>query len=133
MNDEYVEAYVEFLRYAQKRHEDTNLGIVNLEDCPAVDPSSLTSLSTIDRLNNAQLKPNCAEHALMMISPEFTMDQLHAQGKELYNKTFRKLMLTEVHPDKAAAGVKEEEIEKAAINLNVAKDTLDKWVARNLG
>jgi ankyrin repeat protein len=121
-------AIEEYLRFVQQRYK-IEQEVLSADKCPYVDPSTLTKLTALERLNHPELKPNCPEHALMMLSPNFTMDQLKAEGVGLYKNTYRQLMLKEVHPDKAIGD--KEAIERAAANLNVAKTTLGKWVERN--
>lgn len=128
-NDEeaFFEAYTEYLRFLRERY---NIGeeIIDVSNCATIDPAALIGLTTVERLRKPELNPQCPEHALMMMSPDLNMDQLREQGAALYRKAFRDMMLKEVHPDKAGAS---EEIKEAAVRLNAARDTLDRWVERN--
>lgn len=128
-NDEeaFFEAYTEYLRFLKDRYNIGNDSI-DLSLCEKVDPSTLVSLNTVERLRKPELNPQCPEHALMMLSPTFTMDELRSQGTALYKKAFRTMMMKEVHPDKAGSS---EEIKEAAVRLNAARETLDKWVEKN--
>lgn len=103
------EEYLEFLR------------------CPPVDPKKLTSLSTIERLNEPKLEPECPKHALMMMSPEFTMEQLKTQGDSLYKRTYRQMML-EIHPDKVKS---DPSTLQATTRLGSAAATLKTWVEKH--
>ncbi len=125
--DAYVEAWADYLNFIQDRY---NIGDESLDvsQCAQINSSILAGLSTVERLRKPELNPKCPEHALMMMSPDFTMDALRAQGVSLYKKVYREMMLKEVHPDKAGSS---KEIEEAAVRLNAASETLKKWVEKN--
>lgn len=128
-NDEeaFFEAYAEYLRFIKDRYKIGDEPI-DVSLCAEVKPSTLAGLSTVERLRKPELNPQCPEHALLMMSPNFTMGQLRSDGNELYKNVYREMMRREVHPDKAG---RSKEIEEAAVRLNAAKETLTKWVERN--
>jgi ankyrin repeat protein len=126
--EEYEEAYVEFINFMNDRYK-TNDNSANENHFVKIDPLELKSLSSIERLRKPELDPNRPEHALMMISPDFNMEQLRTSGKSLYIKTYRQLMLKEIHPDKVGSST---QVQEAAVRLNLAKSTLDNWVSENI-
>ena len=125
--DAYLEAYADYLRFLKDRY-NINDESIDISQCAEIQPSTLAGLSTVERLRNPELNPQCPEHALMMMSPNFTMKELQKQGVALYKKAYREMMLKEVHPDKAGSS---KEIEEAAVRLNAARDTLKRWVENN--
>ncbi len=122
--DAYHEAYQEYLRFMKDRYKIGD-DPIDVSQCEDIHPSTLAGLSTLDRLRKPELNPQCPEHALMMISPSFTMEALKKEGASLYKGAFRQLMRTEVHPDKAGSS---EEVKEAAVRLNAASETLKNWV-----
>lgn len=125
-DDAYIEAYSDYLRFLKYRY-NINDGSIDISECAEIQPSTLAGLSTVERLRKPELNPQCTEHALMIMSPNFTMKELQEQGAALYKKAYREMMLKEVHPDKAGSS---EEIKEAAVRLNAASDTLKKWIER---
>lgn len=124
--DAYYEAYADYLRFMQDRYNIGN-DVIDISQCAKIDPATLKGISDIDRLRRSELNPKCPEHALMMISPDFTMDELKSKGMSLFKKTYRQMMANGVHPDKARGS---KELEEAAVRLNAAAETLEKWVEK---
>lgn len=123
----YLEACLEYLRFLEDRYDFKKNTGSHVTYAP-VDPSTLVGLNNVDRILNPKLNPAHPEHALLMMSPNFTMDAIRQQGTSLYKKVFLQIMLKDVHPDKAGSS---EKIQMAAMRLNAARDTLDKWVQKN--
>lgn len=123
-DDDTLKAYEEYLRFLRGRYGFDSENHPHISMTQKVDPSKLAGLSVLERLNKKELNPTDPEQALMMMHPDFTLEQLNEHGSDLYLKIYRKLMLKDVHPDK----VGDEGAESAAVRLNVARDTLDKYV-----
>lgn len=123
----FINAYEEYLNFLKDRYNIGNQSI-NIRDCADIKPSTLNGLSNVERLCKPELNPQCPEHALMMMSPYFTMDQLRDKGSSLYKKVYRDMMLKEVHPDKVGSS---EELKEAAARLAAASDTLKTWLKTN--
>lgn len=87
--------------------------------------SALKSLTNRERILSPKLDPTNPEHALLMISPNFTIHQLKTEGASLYAKSYRSLMVTEIHPDK---GGNDPSVQEAAARLNAAYTTLNTLV-----
>ncbi|HSX37478.1 MAG TPA: ankyrin repeat domain-containing protein [Chlamydiales bacterium] len=98
--------------------------------CANIQSSTLAELSTMERMLKPELKPHCPEHALMMMSPEFTMEQLREQKQALYKQAYFQA-LKEIHPDKAGPGEPILDRTLATERLNEARETLDQWVKEN--
>ncbi|MFZ0565808.1 MAG: ankyrin repeat domain-containing protein [Chlamydiales bacterium] len=122
--EEQFKAYENYYAFLRNRY---GVSLDGKDPITEVDPSELIGLSPIDRLTKEELNPSYVPHALMMIDPTFTIEQLREQGAALYTKTYRNLMLHHVHPDKINA----KNAELAAINLGLAKEILDNWVKEN--
>lgn len=125
----FIEAYAEYIQFLNSRYQTGGgTGTVDASQCPPVDPSSLRGLSNVNRLLKPELNTNCPEHALMMMSPEFTMKDLQAKGYPLYKKVYTGMMLNEVHPDKTNADPK---LLEAAKRLGASHQTLKVWLEKN--
>lgn len=125
-NDEeaYIKAYEDFLYFLRSHGYTTDNESINPKQYNPIDPSTLQNLSALDRILNEQLDPEYPEHALLMMSPDFTIEDLLAKGSSLYKPIYRALML-KFHPDKNPLH------KEAATRLNTAKDTLERWVREN--
>ncbi|MBS0629747.1 MAG: ankyrin repeat domain-containing protein [Verrucomicrobia bacterium] len=121
----FEENFDDFFKNFKSKHRFDD---VDPLECEKVNPKTLMGLSVIDRLRKPELNPECPDHALMMINPQFTIDRLRENGEKLYKHEFRQVMKM-VHPDKAGTS---KVVAEASMRLNNAGDTLKDWVGKNL-
>jgi len=119
------DAYASFMN---RNHQGAGSALKDANECPNVVPKDLANLSNRERLMKPELDPSCPEHALMIMDPNYTLDQLRNQGESLWKKRYRNMMLRDAHTDKLGSDSK-----LASERLNNAQDTLKKWYKENVG